>query len=281
MQRQLARSGLLSNAYLALGADALSLTQYVLSIGLDKSSREVIPEGYVGSGLAHVQVMQEVMRSNLPFAIVLEDDVELSTDITCTISQALLSPDLPADWHVLYLEYSADLCWSVAEVESGLPQSCVAAVRGAPPNTLVRLEGPCAAGTSRAYVVSSAGSAALLNASFPLRENSDAMLREAIRGGRVNAFFWTSLSLGAARSLATTHQPSKLPGASQTIAHDSLVRYVKFDDEGKTVVHTWNARNDRKHSCFLDPCVLVVDALPPATVSGQEGDGEGEEVLEI
>jgi hypothetical protein len=113
------------------------------------------------------------------------------------------------------------------------------------------------------------------------------MLREAIRGGRVNAFFWISLSLGAARSLATTHQPSKLPGASQTIAHDSLVRYVKFDDDGKTVVHTWNAQNDRKHSCFLDPCVLVVDALPPltptatATVSVQEGDGEGVEVLEI
>jgi hypothetical protein len=41
------------------------------------------------------------------------------------------------------------------------------------------------------------------------------------------------------------------------------VRYMRFDDDGKTVVHTWDARSDRKHSCFLDPCILQVDPLPP------------------
>jgi GR25 family glycosyltransferase involved in LPS biosynthesis len=141
MQRQLARSGLLSNAYLALGADALSLTQYVLSIGLDKSSTLI--EGHLACGLAHVQVMQEVMRSNLPFAVVLEDDVELSTDITCAISQALLSPDLPPDWDVIFLEPQFSMNASSGCSEYGCSdyaKACVFAWLSASPGTLLKLD---------------------------------------------------------------------------------------------------------------------------------------------
>ena len=262
MQRQLARSGLLGNAYLALGPDALSLTQYVLKIGLDKNSSMV--EGHLACGFAHAQVMQEVMRSNLPFAVVLEDDVELSPDITCALSQALLSPDLPPDWDIIFLEpqYSHPVSGHDNDTTSGCSEygcsdyskACLFAWRSAPTGTLLKLDRLCAGFTSIAYILSHKGATTIYEAVFPIREPVDVAMGKAIEQGIVQGFYMVPIRghFPARRHEASTH-------ANTSQINFGNPRTLAFDADGKTVVHTRDPRIEGERNCSDDLCILVFD----------------------
>ena len=272
MHAQLLRSGLLDSAHLVLGVDSTALTQFILTNGLDRSPSTILATGYFGNGAAQIQALREIKRANLPFAVLLEDDVELGETLVCELSRALQSPDLPDSWDVIYLSFEKDNCWPVIETNSDLPALCVEAAALAKRGGLVRLDGPCAYGNTRSYLVSNKGAGILSSLFFPLRTNVDALLREAIIAGSVEAFYLAPLSSEDGGSFLARSAPEarQVDGASQI-----LHRYLKF--EGDKVVVTFDASVDRGVDCTLDWCSLELEQVADKKTEEQEEEGDEKE----
>lgn len=249
MLNQLTRSGLFPSSYLVSGIDSLSLTQYIYTTGLDRSA--IMLEGAIASGFAHIQALKEVMKSNVPFGLILEDDVELTDGLTCHLKDVLLSPDLPADWDVIYLEYVADNYWPDDEKQNGVPEMCIDAIYNATPASFIKLDGACACGNVRAFMVSNKGARALYHLFFPLREAVDVRLRSAIYIGLVDAYLYVPPP--GVPFLAKAKEASKKPGISQHVS-----RTYKFNDDYSEVVFTYNPAFDRDIDCHIDACALSV-----------------------
>lgn len=119
-----------------------------------------------GCYMSHVSLWIEVMRDNLPFAIVLEDDVDVAMNFQTRVIEQLIS--LPENWGLLYLNgcfRKLGPVWS--------------------PGLRVSRGGLCTHG----YVISRAGMAvflrrAVLNNDSPI----DHVMDEEVLSGRVLAF---------------------------------------------------------------------------------------------
>jgi GR25 family glycosyltransferase involved in LPS biosynthesis len=82
--------------------DAVQLYQSLTINGADSPLKAPIHESLrFGCFLSHVKLWQEIMDSNLPHGIILEDDVRISSNFSMRFHSLLHS--LPVSWDLLYL----------------------------------------------------------------------------------------------------------------------------------------------------------------------------------
>jgi len=83
--------------------EAVRLYQSLSFKNADKSLKAAIHEALrFGCFLSHVKLWQEIMDSQLPYGVLLEDDVLVSSNFSHSLHSLLLS--LPASWDLLYLD---------------------------------------------------------------------------------------------------------------------------------------------------------------------------------
>src|SRR5690606_11915877 len=86
----------------AVDARNLKEGDYILK---NRYDRDLVP-GEIGCFMSHIKVMQEFLKSNYEFALIIEDDAKLYDNFKITMEKALAAyPDLPEKykWDVLKL----------------------------------------------------------------------------------------------------------------------------------------------------------------------------------
>ena len=138
--------------------------------------------GEIGCALSHAAVLREVVRRDLPAALILEDDVLLAGDPRDWQSRfrAALA-ELPADWDIWYLYRCLD-------------------IRHRTVRTGRRTVRPWTPLGAAAYAVTRAGARKLLGAIEPVDDAIDRMyVDRAIRPGRVRAYAASPLLIDPGR----------------------------------------------------------------------------------
>ena len=222
MQQQLRRAGL-SPAYLAAGVDASLVPSSVLQQAL---SPHAMIQSHVASSLAHIQVLRDIAESELSFALVLEDDVEFSNiDVRCLLPRVL--PRLPPAWDLLYLDWSVEHFWSTNYTHN-IGSKCVR-VASQSGLDVVRVDGLCASGSSRAFLVSHKGAVAIAAKALPLRHNFDVYLKTLIEGGTVAAYALTRPVVSARLELL---RPTQHNGRTLKLGEDGSPVFTFRPGEG-------------------------------------------------
>jgi glycosyl transferase family 25 len=153
--------------------------------------------GEVGCAMSHRQLYEEIVRSGLRRAVVLEDDVAPREEDVALLPEALR--ELPDDWDLVYLGYTHFERVRPWERAKRLAYLALAPLRLVPwtPGEALRLHPrPYSTRLRRAgyhdgtyaYAVSGTGAAKLLEAQTPIVHPADHAFVRLVLGGRLNAF---------------------------------------------------------------------------------------------
>jgi len=135
---------------LVRGVDPRTLSATDLEAGTTPWCHRTCTAGMIGCGMSHISIWKQIVDRDLPYALILEDDVVLSGDFMARARKAL--EDVPQDFHVLLL--GCFLCSEARQKMSVHRTKTYGSVRD-----LV------AFGGTHAYVVSRAGARYLLDKS--------------------------------------------------------------------------------------------------------------------
>ena len=185
MKKQLLRAKLRSHSFLMPGIDPTVLAKIVLNevIKHNPSGTSVFLEGYVAASLAHIQTWNEIVNNNLPFGIILEDDVELHPSIKCSLQKVFQM--IPSNWSMIYLYYDDDLNFAPLK-NTNIP--CGQSVKESK-QPIIHLKGLCSAGNARSYILSYQGAVDLLKNAIPMTTiGIDDYMRDMIFHNQINAY---------------------------------------------------------------------------------------------
>jgi GR25 family glycosyltransferase involved in LPS biosynthesis len=222
-------------------------------------------QGVIGCFASHLSVWHELEEQGDPFALVLEDDVELLPGFRVHLMSVLRELARRAEeYDLLYLDYTNEHWWPLTNKSSAQSEirqaggnasgstgggndwqvhntatQCIAAVT-ASSLAFVRLGGVCSSGYSRGYLVTASGARKLT--------------RLALRDGRglpphqpVDVFLRTLIADGRLRVLASTRRLIK---THVTFKHAEDGPQVTSDMEGRNANTIFFLRN-AGHAGFL------------------------------
>ena len=109
--------------------------------------------------------------------------MEIHPDIKLSLARWI--PRLPANWSVLYLDYSIEHYFPEQSHAHGIPSDCIDAFAG---QTIVKLHGLCSSGSTRSMVISHQGARLLYEHAIPIWRNADVFLRDMIYHGVIDAY---------------------------------------------------------------------------------------------
>jgi len=204
------------------GVDALSIPQFVLRQVMHEETKIMI-QSHLAAAIAHIQTWNEIIINGLPFAMVFEDDMHIvDDDFRCKIEKAIKK--LPANWGILYLDYSDEHYWDNKHLRT--KQLCI---ESAKKDDIVQIDGVCSSGSTRAYVVSHFGARILAKTSLPIWRNADVYLRDMIYTEEIEAF---ALTKPIATAQLQLNRPSEMSERSIKLdmAKDEVVLTYAQDD---------------------------------------------------
>jgi len=242
MKTQLLRSNL-KPAFLMPGIDPTTLPQAIQQDVLHKDGL-IMVESQAATCIAHYQVWNQIIDSELPFAIIFEDDVEINPNIKCLLRKTF--QDLPANWSVIYLNYAEDLFWPDHSKSRKTNTQCTLSVTESQ-QSFVQLKDICA-GNARSYVLSYQGAVALAKKGLPIFRNIDVYLRDMIYQNEINAF--------VVNPAAASFQVSNNNVPTDMINN----KYIKIDVETNSTVYTY--RPGDGFNCSSVSCTITLTKNP-------------------
>ena len=237
MKNQLLRSNL-RPSFLMPGIDPTTLPKIVLNDVLHSEGR-VMVESQVTCFMSHIQIWNQIVESELPFAIIFEDDVEINPNIKCLLRKAFQT--IPANWSIIYLDYVESIFWPSQSISRQTNKLCALSIL-ASEQPYVKLTDLCAAGNARSYVLSYQGALSLLKFALPIFRNVDVYLRDMIYHNNLNAYVLDT-------PLAFVSNSNNVPSDI-----DMRIKYVKIDPSTNTTVYTF--RPDDQFSCDSVTCAI-------------------------
>ena len=206
MHREFAREGMLDvgdtigssqhNAHVRVfnAVDGLSLSEFVIASVLGEGA--VLSTGEIGCFLSHLTLWWSVVRTSLPYAVVIEDDAVLTANFHDKLRyfvDQMTSTREP--WDILLLEKCGEMRAQGEDRDCRAPayDRMRAEAREREDGTLLpsllRVDGiGCVPSGIRAYVVSQAGAKKLASQAMPLHHAVDVHLAELIYQGDINAY---------------------------------------------------------------------------------------------
>lgn len=202
MLPQLQRTGL-KPVYLMPGVDSSMLKDLVLNIVVPLDQPKALDQ--LASSIAHIQMWREIVSNQLPFALILEDDVELLRPHTLRADLHMALRELPSDWDILILDYEVRNYWSERARLNKVPTKCVEALaefsKDHPDQLLIRLDGLCAGGSVGSILISQIGATKLLQNSYPISwDGADVFVYKLIANGTLNAYAYVQPLVSSMRT---------------------------------------------------------------------------------
>lgn len=243
MKNQLLRSKL-RPAFLMPGIDPTTLPQVIQQDVLHKDGL-IMVESHAATFIAHYQVWNQIIDSELPFAIIFEDDVEINPNIKCLLRRTF--QELPANWSVIYLNYADDLFWPDHSKSRKTNIQCTLSVTESQ-QPFVQLKDLCAAGNARSYVLSYQGAVTLAKKGLPIFRNIDVYLRDMIYENEINAFVINPAA--ASFQISNSNVPTDMINN----------KYIKIDVETNSTVYTY--RPGEGFNCSSVSCTITLTKDP-------------------
>lgn len=225
MKKQLLRAKLLSHSFLMPGLDPSVLAASVLNEVINRDT--VFLESYLAASLAHIQTWNEIVNNNLPFGIILEDDVELHPSIKCSLQKVFQI--IPSNWSIIY--YDDDLNFA----------------------PLTNINIPCAKSikeskqqNARSYILSYQGAVDLLKNAVPFtRIGIDNYMYDMIFDNQVNAY--------AITPALSSVQVNAVPSDS---VFNAFGKWLKFDYESDSFIYTFKPED--AFNCSTVICEMII-----------------------